>query len=135
MKLDFSKAIPGTTIAHLSVGDVEISPLRLRQITPLLAALAAIEGEFVSVEAFEQLDAEGWLRLLRTSGDDFVPVLAILTGLTADEIGMLTPDDVLELATVAIEVNASFFFERVGPKLTGSIERLARLTGSTSSSD
>lgn len=134
MKLDLDKAIPGTTIAHLSVGDVEIAPLRLRQISPLLDALAKIDGEFASVEAFEQLDAEGWLRLLRTSGDDFVPVLAILTGLTSEQLGELTPADVIELAAAAIEVNAAFFFDVLGPKLKGAIERVARLGGSISSS-
>ncbi len=131
MALDLSRAIPGTTIAHLQAGDVEISPLRLRQIRPLLDALAAIDGDFLSVEAFERLDADGWLQLIRTSGETILPVLAILTGVPVEQLAELTPDDVLELAAVAIEVNSAFFFERLGPKLTQTIERVANLGGST----
>lgn len=127
-----TKAIPTPARAELANAGrtIDIYPIKMRQIAPLTAAMRPISGAFTDTDV-ARLTSDDWLGIIASSGADVFPVVSIVSGLTVEEIGELTPADFVELVTVIVEVNTDFFLRSLAPKLTGVIARIRTLTGLT----
>jgi hypothetical protein len=132
---EIRKAIPTPEIVTAGGRAIEIRPIRMRQIVPLLSALDALGEGMPKADEIAALEPEGWIALIREHGEGVMPIVSIVTGCTLDELGDMDPAEFLHVVTIAIEVNSDFFTERLAPRVRALTDAIRASGGLTRSSD
>ena len=93
---------------------LEISPLTIRQTGQVATALKKIVRTTEGADVGRDLDIA---TLVVDHTEDMIRIVSIATREPEGWVAGLRSDDFTELATVVFRVNASFFLQRVMPKL------------------
>ena len=124
------EALAGGPERSLEIGgqSLLITPIKTRELPALLRAAQPL------IDLIQDAPGEGALQtaLLREP-DELIDALAIAGRMERVWVDDLALDDLITLATVAIEVNADFFTRTLAPMINQSADRLtAALDGSIS---
>lgn len=118
----FGFVVPEPRTVQLRDRSVEITPLKVgeigafsRAITPLVGWLPSLVGQDASPEVM--------LQMLSLHSDDALQAVSVAARQPLEVVAELQLDELLELASVCLEVNADFF-RRALPQLERSAARV-----------
>lgn len=121
---DFDVIDPAPTGAAFRGKTIEIKPLTVRQLPAFARAIkpisAVVEG-FATGRA--ELNLGALVGVIADHGDSVVEAVSVATGLSADELGASTPDQLIELAIAVVKVNADFFKGRLTPAILAAVSK------------
>lgn len=105
-------AAPDTLPATLVIAgdEIPITPLRVGEIPKVLALLRPCAGR---LSAFD-ID---WMAIIETDAPALLGAIAIACRRPLDWVEGLLPDEAVRLGGALLEVNATFFGERLAPEL------------------
>jgi hypothetical protein len=111
-------------LASITFGGAEITlgPLTVGQVPRAARALKAIGS--ARFDAVSCGDTDALLDLLAERGDELVDLVSAISGVAAERIRDVCPDEFLALAAEAIKVNADFFTQRLTPAIGKLMERI-----------
>ncbi len=104
--------------------DFLIQPFLTGRLPAVLSALAPI------IHLFKMDNPPDVAQLLLLHAEDALQLIAVLANHERAVIDALALDDLLQLATRLLEVNADFFLRRVLPKLSGLASAMKELRAS-----
>lgn len=97
---------------------VRVRPFTFGQLPKAIKLLSKVATPLIQAQqAGTNIDATTLLSLLADGGEELNELLASGTGLSTQVIEQLDLDEGIELLSVFIEVNGSFFTQKVLPKL------------------
>jgi hypothetical protein len=109
---DLNTLAPAPTIVTVGGREIAVSPLKVRQLQPVLSALGpALRDGFA--QGFDSPAA--WLLFFESHTDRVINTVASACDLKRDFVGELEPRELMELAVVVVEVNRDFFTRQVMP--------------------
>ena len=126
---DLQTIFPGKDI-QISGQTVTVKPFtfgQLPKVMKLINKLSAVQT------GSGNIDTNMLLGLLAEGSDDLVDLIASSSGLSAQTINLLQPDEGIELLAAFLEVNGDFFVQKVLPIIKKLVEK--HLTGPKSSSN
>lgn len=101
-----------------------LSPITVAELPEFIDALAPLMSGGYEIDP---------VALLGSHPRELIEAVRVGARMSADDMKTLGVDDLIELATVIIEVNADFFVRRILPRLAGGMASLqATLAGLTS---
>ena len=127
MTNDIQTLFPGKEIT-IAGETIQITPIKLGQLPKALALMMKI-GSLVSASN----GANDLAPVIAYGGDELLNLIAETTKKPRAFIDDLYADDAVELVTAFLEVNKSFFVEKVLPKFPGLAEKLSNFQKQSSS--
>jgi hypothetical protein len=106
---------------------IDITPIRVNEITPLTRAVAPIFEALQTLRAND--DAPDWLALVGEHTEAVVDTVALATRCPKDWVEGLTVGELVLLAAKVVEVNADFLTRGVWPMLGSTVALLTRSIG------
>lgn len=119
MTSDIQKLFPGKEIT-VAGETVQVGPIKLGQLPKALSLMMNIGG-LVSTSN----GASDMASIIAYGGDEFLNLIAESVKKPRPWVDDLYPDDAAELIAAFLEVNQSFFVEKVLPKFPGLAEKLS----------
>jgi Family of unknown function (DUF6631) len=107
---------PAPAVVEIDGELLEITPLRVGELSAMLRAVSPFAEELVGEPDF--------LRLLAEHGDALITATAVASRRPKEWVEGLVVDDAIRLATALFEVNADFFVHRVVPAVQQAAARL-----------
>ncbi len=127
---EFDVIEPPARSATFNGRQITVAPLKVGQLPAFARAVKPIGG---AVEALatgrEALTLAAMLDLIADHGEAIIDAVAIASGVPAHELADATPDQLIELAAVCLEVNADFFGRRLTPALRAAVAGQAATAG------
>jgi hypothetical protein len=108
---DLTTLFPAPVAVEVRGESLNILPLKVGQIPPLMRALGPAARDMFNGETID------WLLLLERHSDSVIDALAIAIGKPRTWMDALPPSDLLRLARAVLEINRDFFTQSVKPEL------------------
>ncbi|MDP3334975.1 MAG: hypothetical protein Q8S55_23770 [Methylococcaceae bacterium] len=121
---DLAVITPSTMTLDLSIGRIEISPIKVKQLPAFTKAISPLLSGIMQGEAT--------LDLITSKAEDVINAVCAGAMMSREAVDALEIDELVKLGSAVLEVNADFFMKRVLPQLNQSAERLNQaLAGQT----
>jgi len=108
-----------------------ITPFKAGQLPKVFKAVEPISGHIVAAFAAHTNPTSAIIGLLASGGENILDIAAIGARKPRAWVDELETDQLLELVAAVLEVNVSFFVQKVLPSLTNSISKVSEVTGQT----
>ncbi len=132
---ELEQLIPTPRTIHVGGKEIPIRNLKVKHLTAVLKAVQPILGLFTKGKSVDIPS------LLIDHSDSAISLICVLTEETPEWLGELDVDELVMLFTAIVEVNLSFFTQRVFPSLSqamaqlnGDVEKLTKQAGQATSS-
>jgi len=123
---------PAATSASFNGREIHITPLKVGQLPAFARAIKPISGVIEGMATGKLApDLFTLLAMVGEHGESVVEAVSIATGVDRDELMRSTPDQLIELAIVAVRVNADFFKGRLTPAILAAVKKAAPGAGLT----
>jgi hypothetical protein len=120
---DIQTIFPGKEV-KISGETVTVKPFTFGQLPKVMKLLNKLSGPILaSQSAGEAIDTTMLFGLLAEGSDDLVSLISASSGLSVQTINLLQQDEGIELLAAFIEVNGSFFVQRVLPLIKTLVEK------------
>ena len=133
---DLNTIFPGTEVT-LSTGEsFTLKPFKFGQLPKVLHLSKGIFGHISSMfsAGADLNDATLISEVLAHGGENFIQLLCLATGKPRDWFDELESVDGVQLSTAFLEVNVSFFVQKLLPELKKSAQKLNQVTPAPSAS-
>ncbi len=124
MSDDLNVIEPATTSATFNGREIQIRPLTVGKLPGFARAIKPISGSIEAIASGAAVpDLFTILAMVAEHGEAVVDAVSIATGVEREELMRATPDQLIELAVVAIRVNADFFKGRLTPAILAAVKK------------
>lgn len=130
---DLITLFPNCTVETTS-GPVTVKPFTFGQLPLVLQKARTIYGGVSHLLENGGGEAAVVLEIMAVGGDDLISLMCISTGKDRDFFDALQMDEGVQVTSAFLEVNLSFFVQRVLPQFKEAMEKLQAVTGPKSSS-
>lgn len=123
---------PAATSASFNGRAITIEPLKVGQLPAFARAIKPISGVIEDIATGRATpDLFTIMALVAEHGGSVVDAVSIASGVPAEELNNATPDQLVELAVVALKVNADFFKGRLTPAILAAVKLATPGAGQT----
>lgn len=119
-------------VVELSSGTVEVKPFTFGQLPLVLKKARTIYSGISHLLDGGANEAAVVLEIMAVGGDDLFDLVAISIGKDKSFFDTLQMDEGVKLVSVFLEVNLSFFVQRVLPQFKDAMAKLQGVTGASS---
>lgn len=115
-----------------------ITPIKTRELPPMMRAVAPILSELGAVfkiDDNDSVDVAAIMKLFASNADAIINAVSIGCRKPREWVDGLDVDDLIAAAAAVIESNADFFVHRVLPALTRAVEGASKEIGQGQSTD
>lgn len=113
---------PAATSASFNGRAITIEPLKVGQLPAFARAVKPISGAIGTLIGGGGMDAIALMDMIGEHGESVVQAVSIATGVPVEELNSATPDQLVDLAAVAMKVNADFFKGRLTPAILAAVK-------------
>ena len=127
---EFDVIDPPARAATFNGRQITVGPLKVGQLPAFARAVKPIGGAVEAIATGRAgLTFASMIDLVADHGDAIIEAVALASGVPAAELADATPDQLIELAAVCMEVNADFFGRRLTPALRAAVVGQAQTAG------
>lgn len=129
--------IPQVEALDIDGQQIEVRPLRVRQLSAFARAVGPLLDEYEAVRqhgGIEAMAAEDWRSLIQDRADDVIAALAVALEKPPAWVGDLYLDGLMRLVASVVRVNADFFARRMMPVAMEAMAAMVGRSPSTASS-
>ena len=125
---DLATLFPNSTV-ETSSGPVTVKPFTFGQLPLVLKKARTIYGGVAHLLSDGSNEAAVVLEIMAVGGDDLIDLVCISTGKDRSFFDTLQMDEGVKVVSTFLEVNLSFFVQRVLPQFKEAMEKLQAATG------
>jgi len=115
---EFDVIEPPASAATFGGRQLTVAPLKVGQLPAFARAIKPISGAVEAIATGRAaLTLPAMLDMIADHGEAIIDAVSIASGVPVAELAEATPDQLIELAAVCMEVNADFFARRLTPAL------------------
>jgi hypothetical protein len=115
---EFDVIEPPARSATFNGRQITVAPLKVGQLPAFARAIKPISGAVEAIATGRAaLTVEAMLDIIADHGEAIIDAVALASGVSVAELSESTPDQLIELAAVCLEVNADFFARRLTPAI------------------
>lgn len=115
---EYDVIAPPSTTVKFKGGDLTIAPLKVGQIPAFARAIKPI----ASAMGMTGLDVASIMMLFADYGENIIEAVSIASGVSQDQLNDSTADELVELASTILKVNADFFKGRLTPAILAAVQ-------------
>lgn len=127
---DLQTLFPEVTV-ELSSGPVVVKPFTFGQLPKVLAKAKNVYGGVSHLLDDGSNEAAVILEIMAVGGDDLLDLISLSISKQRDFFDTLSMDEGVKLTGIFLEVNLSFFVQRVLPQFKEAMSKLQVATGAT----
>lgn len=110
--------------------EIVIKPITFGQLPRALQLVEKMSGSFIDAFKKEgEITNETILKFVASGGEDFIKLLCLGINKDRDWFNNLNADDGIDIVIKFVEVNTTFFTQRVIPQIVGLTEKLQKPSG------
>ena len=126
-KSDIETIFPGKEV-KIGSETVLVKPFKFGELPKVMKLMNKLSGPVMTAQSAGQaIDSTMLFGLLADGSEDLISLISSSSGLSVQTINQLQPDEGIELLVAFIEVNGSFFVQKVLPLIKTIVEK--HLTG------
>jgi hypothetical protein len=120
---------------HLDIGGrtVSISPFKFGQLPKAMSKAKTVFGHLAELvskkEGNQSLDISLVMSAMEIGGDDLIDLITMCSNVDREFIELLSMDEGIKLTGAFLEVNLSFFVQKVLPEFQAAMARVTEATG------
>jgi hypothetical protein len=117
---DITKLLPAPVKVTVGEVELEIKPFKFKDFGTVSKHLGAI------LKSDIKFDLQGFITVMGDHAEAVADILRIATNRTAAWVENLSIDDAFSIAAAIVEVNMSFFVQKVLPRVTAATSHLVK---------
>lgn len=126
---DLDVITPAATQATFNGVALNIAPLKVGQLPAFARAIQPISGAIEAIATGQAVpDLATIMAMIGDHGEAVVQAVSIASGVSVEDLNNATADQLIELAVVALKVNADFFKGRLTPAILAAVKQAAAPT-------
>lgn len=124
---ELTTLFPGKELTLINGSKVMIKPMKFTQIPKALAFVDSINSKMAEASGGDITSQQFMIRVMALAGEDLLDLLAFGMKTPREWFDDLEADEGLQVALAFVEVNYSFFVQKVGPILEQGIIQIKAL--------